>query len=454
VTRLYDSERTEAEVKLLTHLNTSNGEAVKKASSADADAGQKTGDAPLPTPNGGFTHTAASKAKISASNKGRTPWNKGRQRSPEVKARIAAGVRARNRAAFLQKLDEMGLTEEEYELQKKEERRRKEAERRNRKTEKGGYRPTEETKQKISEVLKTKWANGEISKRRTDPSKVRRGFTHSEETRAKISASLRKRWATDEGYRENMVNKSSQHNGHVDVRRRISEALKAKWQEPEFRERMLEQIRNRRSASGERGEEYRRKISEAMKTKWREQEYREKTLGSIRERAKELAKTRPLKPPTVGQRNERKTENESSVHLTKVTTPREPRRPKQVDESGNSIRSTASDNGALKKETKKKKITKKSSQSASASEVGEISKKKKKKKKIVKKKKKSASEEMALKEPDGSITRLRDERRDLYDLLYGDEDPAPSRAKSGLAFMLDLQDENLDTFDPYGLEDF
>ena len=50
-------------------------------------------------------------------------------------------------------------------------------------------------------------------------------------------------------------------------------------------------------------------------------------------------------------------------------------------------------------------------------------------------------------EPDGSIHRLREERRDLYDLLYGEE------GSSSFA-RLDLEDENLDTFDPYGLEDF
>lgn len=151
-------------------------------------------DIPRPTEAGGYTHTSASKAKISAANKGKTPWNKGKSRSEEVKQRIAEGVRRKNRERFLLKLQEMGITEEEYEAKKKEERRIKDAERRARRTEKGGYKPTEETKAKISKVLKEKFAKGEIKKREYS-GPFRKGFTHSEETRAKISETLKKKWA-------------------------------------------------------------------------------------------------------------------------------------------------------------------------------------------------------------------------------------------------------------------
>ena len=111
-----------------------------------------------------------------------------------MKKRIAEGVRRKNRERFLKKLEDMGLTEEEYEQQKKEERRKKDAERRARRTENGGYRPTEETRQKISRIMKEKFANGEI-KRRTYNGPSRKGFTHSEETKEKIRQSLRKKWA-------------------------------------------------------------------------------------------------------------------------------------------------------------------------------------------------------------------------------------------------------------------
>ena len=56
---------------------------------------------PIPTANGGFSHTNASKAKISAANRGKVPWNKGRAQSDAVRAKIAAGVQKRNREKFL-----------------------------------------------------------------------------------------------------------------------------------------------------------------------------------------------------------------------------------------------------------------------------------------------------------------------------------------------------------------
>lgn len=151
-------------------------------------------EVPQPTEAGGYTHTTASKAKISAANKGKTPWNKGKQRSEEVKQRIAEGVRRRNREKHLLKLQEMGVTEQEYEAKKKEERRIKDAERRSRLTDKGGYRPTEQTKAKISQILKEKFAKGEIKKREYN-GPFRKGFSHSQETRMKISESLKKKWA-------------------------------------------------------------------------------------------------------------------------------------------------------------------------------------------------------------------------------------------------------------------
>lgn len=72
------------------------------------------------TEKGGYAHTNRSKSRISAANKGNTPWNFGKRRSSADKAKIAAGVRARNRAILLQKLKHLGMTEEEY-LQKKKE---------------------------------------------------------------------------------------------------------------------------------------------------------------------------------------------------------------------------------------------------------------------------------------------------------------------------------------------
>ena len=72
------------------------------------------------TEKGGYAHTNRSKSRISAANKGNTPWNFGKRRSSADKAKIAAGVRARNRTILLQKLKHLGMTEEEYNIKKKE----------------------------------------------------------------------------------------------------------------------------------------------------------------------------------------------------------------------------------------------------------------------------------------------------------------------------------------------
>ena len=47
----------------------------------------------VPTNAGGYLHTDESRAKISAANKGRTPWNMGKQHSEETRRRIAEGTR-------------------------------------------------------------------------------------------------------------------------------------------------------------------------------------------------------------------------------------------------------------------------------------------------------------------------------------------------------------------------
>ena len=44
-------------------------------------------------PMTGFPHTEESKAKISAANKGKTPWNAGKKHSEETKRRIAEKTR-------------------------------------------------------------------------------------------------------------------------------------------------------------------------------------------------------------------------------------------------------------------------------------------------------------------------------------------------------------------------
>ena len=66
------------------------------------------------TERGGYQHMEQSKLKISMSNRGKTPWNKDKQRSGTDKAKISAGVKARNRAVLLQQLSAWNMQEDEY----------------------------------------------------------------------------------------------------------------------------------------------------------------------------------------------------------------------------------------------------------------------------------------------------------------------------------------------------
>ena len=432
-------------------------------------------DVPMPTENGGYTHTTASRAKISAANKGKTPWNKGRERSPEERERIAAGVRARNRERFLAQLAAQNMTEAEYEAQKADAKRKKAADKAARRTEKGGYRPTAETRQKISRILKEKHARGEVKRTPVDPSKVRRGFTHSEETRRKISESLKKRWANDEEYRENMLEKSTQANAREATRRRISESLRQKWQDPEFREKMLSKISNRASP-GPRDETYRERISQAMKLKWKDEEYRKKTLESIARRNEgREPKPRPKKTPrpaAVRKAAPRVVAKKKAVPIqvngASSSSSLSPSSPTMTPLRSTRPLASASTTSKLKGESSLVKPLQPLAVGTTKKTV------KKKKKKVVKKRatgtvlqddddktgddkaKATTSKETAA---DGSVSRLYEERRDLYDLLYGDEEDASraastlSSTSSRLANLL-LNDENLDTFDPYGLDDF
>ena len=72
------------------------------------------------TDKGGYAHTKKSRARIGKANKGKCPWNKGKHRSEEVKAKIRAGVVARNQAILAVKLKKLGMTEGEWITKKKE----------------------------------------------------------------------------------------------------------------------------------------------------------------------------------------------------------------------------------------------------------------------------------------------------------------------------------------------
>lgn len=65
------------------------------------------------TSAGGYSHVESSKLLISRANKGNVPWNKGKNRNTTDRAKIAAGVRARNNAIAKKKREAYGLTEKE-----------------------------------------------------------------------------------------------------------------------------------------------------------------------------------------------------------------------------------------------------------------------------------------------------------------------------------------------------
>jgi len=71
------------------------------------------------TDRGGYMHTKNSRMKISQANSGNVPWNKGKNRTDSAKAKISAGVRARNQAILIVKLQKLGMTEEEWYAKKK-----------------------------------------------------------------------------------------------------------------------------------------------------------------------------------------------------------------------------------------------------------------------------------------------------------------------------------------------
>lgn len=451
------------------HVETRNGQADNSINQEHGEESFEGEDVPLPTVNGGYSHTSASKAKISAANKGKTPWNKGKTRSDEVKKRIAEGVRRKNRERFLAKLAEEGITEEEFNERKKAERRKKDAERRARKTAKGGYTPTEETKKKISNILKTKYASGEIKRKPRDPNKVRKGFKHSEETKQKIRESLKRKWAEDSEYRELMTNKTVA-SGDVgaSVRKRIAQTLKQKWEDPEFRASMMEKFKNRKTSSGSRGKTHREKISAAMKKKWMDEEYRKRaTEGMAKGREKMSNTLKEAKPVAPKKPKMKKTAAATKGKLSSV---------KPLTKAAEKKAATK----RKKSTSTKKKSTAKGSDALTA--VEPITK--------TSNKKSAVKETPKEPEPDGSISRLREERRDLYDLLYGDEEddddtslptlasPAASAPKnrlkrevtiadrenpdhlgtgllggSSISSLLE-DDDDLDDFDPYGLSNY
>ena len=71
----------------------------------------------------GYTHNDISRAKISAANKGKVPWNVGKQHSEETKQRIKEKTKESIERRKLAAAQAMGLTVAEMEAKKLEEKR-------------------------------------------------------------------------------------------------------------------------------------------------------------------------------------------------------------------------------------------------------------------------------------------------------------------------------------------
>ena len=202
-------------------------------------------------PRLGRPHTPESRAKISAANAGKVPWNKGGSHSEETKLKIAEAAKrnaVRRREA---KATAVGLTLEELDAKEAEDK----AARANR------PKPPMPAfvRAKIGAKLKSKWADPDY-RRKMSTVPRRHRTDQSPETKKKISESLKKKWAEDPSYREAVMRGAANSNSTEAARAKISATLKAKWKDPEFRDQMT-----KRRHTGPQTEEHRQKISEAIK---------------------------------------------------------------------------------------------------------------------------------------------------------------------------------------------
>jgi very-short-patch-repair endonuclease len=121
----------------------------------------------------------------------------------------------------------------------------------------------------------------------------------SEETSAKLSVASKARWADPE-YKKRLKEKTSEvakarwaDPASMEARIRASETMKKNWQDPEYRKKHLPLSKAAIAKAKEMGvsEETRKKLSESSKKLWQDEEFREKTSKAISETQKERFKT-------------------------------------------------------------------------------------------------------------------------------------------------------------------
>ncbi|CAM9631482.1 unnamed protein product [Chrysoparadoxa australica] len=100
-----------------------------------------------------------------------------------------------------------------------------------------------------------------------------RNNTISAETREKISQALKARWK-EPVFRESRISKLPSRKGVLhspETRERISNSVKKLWEDPEYREKLVTKTVS---------QETRQKLSQALKAKWQDPEFREQRLGN------------------------------------------------------------------------------------------------------------------------------------------------------------------------------
>lgn len=264
------------------------------------------------------------------------------------------------------------------------------------------------------------------------------------------------------------------------ARQKISNTLKQKWQDPVFREKMLKSMKGRKGTNAAASKAQRKKISEAMKKKWQDKEYRNKALQGM-EKYRESLPPRAPKPKAL------KLPPRNKDEIVAVTPMKKSKKKKKRKVNTNKLKVPSATAGVVKKKKKKRAAKKKKASSKSKVSLAKTASKNSGP---------EPSEEDTKKQvkDDGDISRMREERRDLYDLLYGDdgdsensdgddqdddtgegmedslpgvidldaekeadeilEKDGPSGLSSFFTGTADLDDENLDDFDPYNLDDY
>eukprot|EP00904_Undaria_pinnatifida_P009670 jgi/Undpi1/5833/HiC_scaffold_2.g01107.m1 len=211
------------------------------------------------TEAGGRPHTATSRARISAANKGKEPWNKGGRHSEETRRKIAEGARNAARKRREATALSLGMTLEEYDDMKQ---RRKPSEK--------NPEVTMETRLKISARLKEKWKDPIYRERRKGCMPNRQGVAHSEETKARIAAAVKARWQ-DPAYREKITSRVASE----ETRAKIGKIIKDQWADPEIRQVRMAKMMPKT-------EEHKKRISEGVRNRWADPEFRKQTSEKMR----------------------------------------------------------------------------------------------------------------------------------------------------------------------------